>query len=130
MSPVAERALIKPYQAFSITLVAILWQAYATRYHHSHDGKKGAGDKVYTLVTVHLILTLTSAALIWLSFIILISVSAAASQDRGVKSVKPMKEGGVRVSIGPSNWLLLTAAVIEASWVWETLRWRHAEYVK
>jgi hypothetical protein len=50
-------------QAFSVLLLTILWQAYATRYHHK---KSHHQDKVYTLVTIHLVLTLTSAALVWL----------------------------------------------------------------
>jgi hypothetical protein len=50
-------------QAFSVLLLTILWQAYATRYRHK---KSHHQDKVYTLVTIHLVLTLTSAALVWL----------------------------------------------------------------
>lgn len=85
---------------------------------------------MYTLVTVHLVLTLTATAMVWLSFIILVSICAAAHQDRGIDSVKSMEEGGVRVSIGPSPWILLTGCIVSCFWVWETLRWRHAEYVK
>ena len=114
-------------QAFSILLLAILWQAYTTRCHRK---KSHVAVKVYTLVTVHLVLTLTATAMVWLSFIILVSICAAAHQDRGIDSVKSMEEGGVRVSIGPSPWILLTGCIVSCFWVWETLRWRHAEYVK
>jgi hypothetical protein len=41
---------------------------------------------------------------------------------RGVSSVKDLSEGGVRVSIGSSNWVCLAAAILILPAVYEMLR--------
>lgn len=75
-------------------------------------------------------LTLSTVVAIWITFIALLAVCVAASQNRGANSVRKMDQGGVRVSIGASIWVLLTAATLSLPWGYEALRWRHAEFEK
>jgi hypothetical protein len=114
-------------QGFTVLFLCIILQGWLTHY-ANHREKPASLDKLYTLVTIHYILAVGTALLLWISFIALIAVCASATGFKATIAERPLESGGIRISYGSSVWLVLVAAILGILWGWEAMRWRQAEF--
>jgi hypothetical protein len=123
----SQGMLLSCVQGFTVLFLCIILQGWLTNY-ANHQEKPASLNKLYTLVTMHYILAVGTALLLWITFIALIAVCASATGFKATIAEKPLELGGLRISCGSSVWLVLVAAILGILWGWEAMQWRQAEF--
>jgi len=117
------------HTAFVLLILALFFQAYGTRYSFRKDPEP-TKERLYTLISLHVFLANATTLTVWIAFIVIASICAAASSYKGVNKTQALESGGIRVWWGTSPWLVLGAGLVGLPWAYESVRWRHAELSK
>ncbi|WVQ99254.1 hypothetical protein IAU59_006386 [Kwoniella sp. CBS 9459] len=119
-------AVVTSVVAFSLVLIAGIHHAYSIRYSYRVSPAPN-GDKLYSLVMIHVISVGVVFAFTWIAFIAQAAViGAAVSKSNNIVASDVNEEigNGVAIYWGQSVWLVLASAVVHFGWGYEAVRWR------